>query len=95
MKIIYTCVGHAITMQNSQVSTLEFIKGDFNHTSKNGKSNTLPINRGAFYTMHLHAKSRDKLKLVYFVSIRFKVNTAALQEIFRMREEALFSWHHP
>lgn len=95
MKIIYTWVGHAVTMQNSQVSTLEFIKGDFNHTSKNGKSNTLPINRGAFYTMHLHAKSRDKLKLAYFVSIRFKVNTAALQEILRMREEALFSWHHP
>lgn len=31
---------HAITMHNFQGSTLEYMKGDFDHTSKSGKPNS-------------------------------------------------------
>ena len=41
--------GHAITAQNSQSSALEYINGDFDSTSKNGKPNTAAINQGAMH----------------------------------------------
>ena len=87
-------LGYAITVHNFQGSTCEHMKGDFDCTSKNGKPNTVPINQGAMYTICSCAKSRDKLKLVNFELGHSKGNTAVLQEILRIRQEALFSWNH-
>ena len=50
-KTIFTTLGHAITIHNSNRSTLEYIKDDFDCTRKNGKLNTVPINQGAMYTI--------------------------------------------
>ena len=85
---------HAITMHNFQGSTLEYMKGDFDSISKNGKLNTVPISQGTMHVILSQATRRDKLQLVNFESEHIKVNSAILQEIFRMREEALFSRHH-
>ena len=42
------------------------------------------------YTILLRSKNRGKFRLANFESEHVKVNTAVLQEIFRMREAALF-----
>lgn len=44
-------IGHVITVQSSQGSTLEYIKGDFDCISKNSKPNPVPIDQGAMYTI--------------------------------------------
>ena len=43
-------------------------------------------------TILLCVKNRDTFQLVNFKTEHIKVNTAALQEILTMREEALFSY---
>ena len=82
---------HAITMHNFQGSTLEYMKGDFDSISKNVKLNTVPISQGTMHVILSQATRRDKLHLVNFELEHIKVNSATLQEILRMREEALFS----
>lgn len=67
---------------------------DFNCISEDFKPNTIAISQGAMYTILSRTKSRDKVKLVNFEWQYIKLNTAALQETLRMREEALSSWHH-
>ena len=54
-------LGHTITVHNSQGSTLEYMKGQFNCRSKIGKPNTVPINQGDMYPRLSCAKSTDKL----------------------------------
>ena len=81
-------------MHNFQGSTLEYMKGDFDSISKNGKLNTVPISQGTMHVILSQATRRDKLQLVNFELEHIKVNAATLQEIPRMREEALFSRHH-
>lgn len=71
------------------------MKGDLDRTCKKGKLDTVPINQGAIYIILSHAKSRGKRKFVNFESEHFNKNTAELQEIPRMREEALFSCYCP
>ena len=85
---------HAITVSNSQDSTLAYMKGDFDCTSKNGKPNTILTNQGTVYTVLSRDKSRDNLMLENFEPEHIKVNTSALQKILRIREEALFSCYH-
>ena len=88
-------LGHAITGHNSQGATLEYMKGDFDRTDKYGKTNRVPINPGAAYTILSRAKTRDKLQLLNFEAQHIKVNNLALQEIQRMRKNAVFFWQHP
>ena len=58
---------HTITMHNSQSSTLEYMKRNFDRRSKNGKLNTVSINQGAIYMILSRFKSRDgELQLVNF-----------------------------
>lgn len=47
------------------------------------------------YAIPSRAKIRHKLKFVNFESEHIEVNTGALKEIHRIREEALISWHKP
>ena len=51
----------AITLHNSQGSTIEYMKVDFDRTSKTGSCNSVPVNQGALYTALSRAKSREKL----------------------------------
>ena len=89
-------LGQAITVHNFQGSTLEYTKIHFHCLSKNGKSSTaVPINLGVMYAIPSCAKIRLKLKFVNFESEHIEVNTGALKEIHRIREEALISWHKP
>ena len=88
-------LAHAITVHNSQGATLEYMKGDFDRTSKTGKPNAVPINPGSMYTILSRAKSRDKLQLVNFEAEHIKVNILALHELDRMRVDAVLSWVHP
>ena len=67
------------------------MKGDFHWAYKKGKQNIVPIKQGAIYIIFSHAKNRDKHKFVNFESEHINKNTAALQEILRMSEEASFS----
>ena len=76
-------VGHAITVHSSQRSMLEYMKDDFDGTSKNGKPNTVLINQLAMYTILSRAKSRYKLQLMNFELEHIKVNTATLQKILK------------
>ena len=92
LKQLPTKLGYAITMHNSPGSALGYIEADFGCISKNGKPNAVPINLGAMCTILLCVKNRDTFQLVNFKTEHIKVNTAALQEILTMREEALFSY---
>ena len=71
------------------------MKVDFDRTSKTGKANSVPINQGAAYTALSRAKTRSRLLLVNFDREHIKVNAAALNEMKRMREQAVFNWSHP
>ena len=85
----------AITIHNSQGSSLEYMTADFDRTSKTGKVDCVPVNPGAFYTALSRAKSRDKVQMKIFCPDHIKVNTLALDEMKRMRKEKVFSWQHP
>ena len=71
------------------------MKVNFDRTSKTGKANIVPINQGAAYTALSRAKSRAKLQLLNFNREHIKVNVAALNEINRIREHAVFTWQRP
>ena len=63
-------LGHAITVQKSQGSTLPYMQGDLNQSTGKktaaGKSYQQPISQGQFYTLLSCAKSRDKVLLLNF-----------------------------
>ena len=89
-------LGQAITVHNFQGSTLKYTKRHFHCLSKNGKSSTaVPINLEVMYAIPSCAKIRHKLKFVNFELEHIEVNTGALKEMHRIREEALISWHKP
>jgi len=92
-------LGHAMTVHKSQGSTLEYMKGDLNRNNekktKTGKEYLVPISQGQLYTLLSRAKSRDKLLLLNFEPDHIKVNLSALEEMNRMRKDALFEWKHP
>ena len=60
-----------LSMHNFQGSTLEYMKGDFDSISKNGKLNTVPM-----HVILSQATRRDKLQLVNFELEHIKVNAA-------------------
>ena len=80
-------LGHAITVHKSQGSTLAYMKGDLDRKSqkitKLGKEYLAPVCQGQLYTL----LSREPEQI--------KVNLSALEEMNRMRTEALFDWKHP
>ena len=87
-------VAYAITVHKAQGSTLPYMSGDLDQTSK-GK-NPAPMSKGMLYTLLSRAKSRDKLQLLNFDKDRhIKTNTRALDEMNRMRTECVLSCNHP
>ena len=85
---------HAITIHKSQGSTLEYMQGDMNDATKGGKRSN-SVAAGMFYTLLSRAKSRDKVQLLNFEEKHINVNTAAVQEMQRMRKECKLSCIHP
>ena len=92
-------LGHAITVHKSQGRTLTYMQGDLNQSTGKktaaGKNYQQPISQGHVYTLLSRSKSRDKVFLLNFEPEGIKVNESALYEMFRMRNESLFSWQHP
>ena len=74
------------------------MQGDLNWSTgkktATGKSYQQSISQGQFYTLLSRAKSRDKVSLLNIDPEDINVNESALDEMFRMRNELLFSWQH-
>ena len=87
-------LAHAITIHKSQGSTVEYLSGDLDQTSRNAKR-SVPISKGMLYTLLSRAKSRDKLQLLNFEERHIRVNKHAVREMRRMRNECVLSWNHP
>ena len=87
-------LAHAITIHKSQGSTLEYMRGDLNQTSRN-ETCSVPIGQGMLYTLLSRAKSRNKLKLLNFKESQIRVNKYAVAEMERLRNECVLSWNHP
>ena len=84
---------YVITVHKSYMQgDLNQSTGDKTATRKNYKQ---PISQGQFYTLPSRTKSHDKVLLLNFEPEDIKVNESALDEMFRMRNESLFSWQHP
>ena len=83
-------LGHAINVHIYQGSTLENIRGDLDHTSKNGEPNTAKINQVPMYTKVSCAKSRDKFYLLNFESEYIRENIAALQKTSQNGKGSIF-----
>ena len=88
-------LAHSITVHKSQGSTLEYMIGDQDRTTKNKGNYKVPIWEGLFYTLLSRGRRRDRIKLLNFEPDHIKVNSSALEEIERMRKEAAFEWMHP
>ena len=87
-------LAHALTIHKSQGSTLEYLTGDMDRTTKTGKGKT-PVNSGQFYTLLSRAKTRNKVKLKNFDETVIKVSRIVKKEMARMRKDRVFSWTHP
>ena len=62
-------IAHAITIHKSQGSTLEYMIGDLNQTTKTG-DRKVPVKEGQFYTLLSRAKNRDNIKLLNLMRIK-------------------------
>ena len=82
------------TPHNSQGSTQEYMKADFNRTSKAGKVNTVSVNQGTLLMALSRPKSRAKLQLCNVDCDPIKVNITALHEIKRLKEHVFFPWQY-
>ena len=88
-------LGHGITIHNGQGSTMDYVEGNFDRTSRSGKPDRVNVLNGAVYSLTSRVKSMNKLKLTNFKSEYIKASPAALEELDRMRREASFTWSHP
>ena len=70
---------HAMTVHKSQGSTIEYMTGDMDRTSKNPKYPT-PVDPGMFYTLLSRATGSDKVKIVNFDESVVKCNKKAKTE---------------
>ena len=87
---------HVITVYKSQGSNVGYMQHDLiwsiaKKTPKE-KDYQQPIFQSQFYALLSRAKSRDKVLLLNFDPEDIKLNESILEEMFRMREESLFSW---
>ena len=82
-----------------QWSTLDYIQSDLNQSTNQktatGKDCQQPISQGQFHTIFSRAKRRDRLFLLNLDLEDVKINSSALEEIFWMRQQSLFSCEHP
>ena len=92
-------LAHAITVHKSQGNTFEYMMGDMYRTSdkitSKGKPRHVNVQPGQFNMMLSRGKSKDRVSLSNFNEDQIKVNLSALEEMYRMRDSALFSWNHP
>ena len=72
-------LAHAMTIHKSQGSTLEYMRGDLDQTSKNERYRA-PIGQGMLYTLLSRAKSRDKLQLLNFEEKHIKTNICSSRD---------------
>ena len=87
-------LAHALTIHKSQGSTLKYLTGDMDRTTKTGRGKT-PINSGQFYTLVSRGTSSNCVKLKNFSENVIKVSDVVKTEMARMRKDCVFSWKHP
>ena len=87
-------VAHAMTVHKAQGSTIPYMIGDMDRTSKNPKY-PVTVNPGMFYTLLSRATSSDKVKILNFDESVIKCNEKAKEEMTRMKNESVLSCNHP
>ena len=85
---------HALTIHKSQGSTMQYMTGDMDRTTKTGSRST-PIYPGQFYTLLSRARSRDTVRILNFNKDNIIVSEIVKAEMKRMRRDCVFSWKHP
>ena len=69
------------------------MKGDIDRSTLTNR--LVPIAQSQIYTLLSRAKSRDKVKILYFKPSYIKSNEEVLKEMSRIRAKAMFSLKHP
>ena len=87
-------LAHALTIHKSQGSTLLYMTGDMDRTTKSGKG-IVPVDTGQFYTLLSRATSRDRARLENFEERVIRVSDIVKSEMARMRKDCVFTWDHP
>ena len=85
---------HALTIHKAQGSTMEYMTGDMDRTTKTG-SRTTPIYPGQFYTLLSRARSRESVRIFNFDESNIVVSELVKAEMERLRRDFVFSWKHP
>ena len=85
---------HALTIHKAQGSTMEYMTGDMDRTTKTG-SRTTPIYPGQFYTLLSRARSRDSVRILNFDEANIVVSELVKAEMERLRRDSVFTWKHP
>ena len=92
-------VAYGLTIHKSQGGTLKYLFGDLDRSTNKytctGKEYATPVNDGQFYTLLSRGVSLAQTALRNFDPSVIRVNNSALDEMKRMRSDALFSWKHP
>lgn len=69
------------------------MKGDIDRSTLTNR--LVPIAQSQIYTLLSRAKSRDKVRILYFKPSYIKSNEEVLKEMSRIRARAMFSLKHP
>ena len=85
---------HALTIHKAQGSTMEYMTGDMDRTTKTGTRAT-PIYPGQFYTLLSRARSRNTVRILNFDETNIVVSDLVKAEMERLRRDCVFSWRHP
>ena len=87
-------IAHGMTIHKSQGAQYSCLSIDLDKSTVNPKRKC-QMQMGQLYTALSRAENSAKLKVTSFESKDIKVNTAALDEMQRMRTESRFSFEHP
>ena len=81
---------HALTIHKAQGSTMEYMTGDMDRTTKTGTRAT-PIYPGQFYTLLSRARSRNTVRILNFDENNIVVSDLVKAEMERLRRDCVFS----
>ena len=87
-------LAHAITINRSQGSTIDYMTGNLDQATRN-KNRKAPVFDGMRCTMLSEARSRDWLKVLSFFENQIKVNNDAVVEKERTRKKCVLDCTHP